>query len=61
MEEKLGNRFFLFALNILNEAECLVCSQIIRKKCKYLLEQHYRTCYTKLHLIIGCEANTLAT
>ena len=24
--------FFFFALNTLNEAECLVCAQLIRKK-----------------------------
>ena len=36
MEEKLGNGIS-FALNKLNEAECLVCSEIISKKCEYLL------------------------
>ena len=52
MEEKLGNRIF-FALNILNETECLVCAQIIRKKCEYLLKRHYRTRHSACHYLIN--------
>ena len=53
--------FFFFALNILNEAECLVCAQIIRKKCENPLKRHYKICHTKLHSIIGCEESALPT
>ena len=58
---KIRKQIF-FALNILNETECLVysiiiCAQIIRKKAeKVLMKRHYRTCHTKLHSIMayGC-------
>ena len=49
------------AINILDKAECLVCAQIIRKKCEYLLNRYYRTCHIKLYSIIGCEQSALAT
>ena len=45
----------------MDEAECLACAQIIRKKCEYSLRWYYRTCYTMLHSIMGCEGNALAT
>ena len=51
----------IFSLNILNEAECLVCAQIKRKKCEYSLTRYYRTCHTKLHSIMSCEESALAT
>ena len=45
---------------MLNEAECFVRAQIIRKKCEYSLKQHYRTCHTKPHSIMGSEESALA-
>ena len=56
MEKKTGNQIF-FDLNILNEAECLVCAQIIRKKCEYFLKWLYGICHTKLYSIMGCEVH----
>ena len=50
----------LFALNILNEAECLLWTQIIRKDCKYLLKRVYGSSHTKFHSIIGCEKSAPA-
>ena len=50
MEGKLGNRIS-FALNIYNEAEYLVCAQMIRKKWEYSLKQHYRTFHMRKILI----------
>ena len=58
---KVWETDFLFALTLLNEAQCSVCIQIIRKKCEYLLKRNYRTSHTKLHSIMGCEDNALAT
>ena len=52
---------FFFALNIVNKAECLVCSQIIKKKYECSLKRHYRTYHTKLHSIMSCEESVLAT
>ena len=45
---KMINSFF-FALNTLNEAACFVCSQILSKKCEYLLKRDFWICRTKLH------------
>ena len=51
--------FFLQKYIILNEAECLVCEQILRKKCDYSLKLHYWTCHSKLYSIMGCERECL--
>lgn len=46
---------FLFCLNVLNEAECLVCSQILKSKDRFHLQRHYNARHSDLHLVIGTE------
>ena len=50
---------FLFALNILKEAQCLVCGQIIKKKCEYSLKRHYRSCHADLQSVTGGKRESL--
>ena len=59
MEEKTGTQIF-FTLITLNEVECLVCAQIIRKKCEYSLKRHYRTCHIKIYSTMGSEESAQA-
>ena len=48
MKENWETEFF-FALNILNEAESLVCAPIKIKKFEYSLKPHYRSCLYSLN------------
>ena len=55
LKKNWESEFFFFALNILNEAEYLVCAQIKWQKCEYLLKRPYTTCHTttQFHSIMG--------
>lgn len=44
---------FLFSLNCLNDAECLVCNQVLKKINAYTLKRHYGSCHSNLHNIVG--------
>lgn len=47
-----------FALNLMNEAECLICSQ---NKCECYLKRHYDRCHSDKHSITGNERISFIT
>lgn len=50
---------FLFSINTMNEAQCLVCNQKIKRMAAHSLKRHYEACHSEFHLINGIERNKL--
>lgn len=50
---------FLFTINVLNKAECLVCNQVLKRPVESSLKRHYNACHSDLHSVVGIHRNEL--